>query len=83
YTIETKLKVIMDHGYKSGLFTIKGLLTHREKNYLNYKIYKQYSHLFKFTIKYPKFIILLIALFPRFILSIIKKYIKHIKEKGA
>jgi hypothetical protein len=64
YNLDVKLKCIKDHGEKSGLFSILGLLNLRSMNQLNYKIYKQYSQLFLFTIKYPKLVILFISILP-------------------
>ncbi len=85
YKIDTKLKVIKDWGIKTGeLSGFKGLINliaQRENNWLNYDIYKKYSNIFKFTLGYPKFIILFISLFPRPILSIIKKYYKKYNKK--
>jgi len=80
YALETKLKCIKDHGEKSGLFKIKHLLYLRKTNILNYKTYKQYSHLFTLTIKYPKLIILLIALLPRSLLLLLYKSYKTLKR---
>ena len=82
YTLETKLKCIKDHGKKSGLFKIKKLLYFRAFNILNYKTYKQYSHLFPLTIKYPKLIILLIVLLPRGPLLLLYKSYKTFKRRN-
>jgi len=80
YTPEIKLKCIKDHREKSRLFEIKHLVYLRIINILNYKTYKQYSCLFPLTIKYPKLIILLIALLPRAPLLLLYKSYKQIKH---
>ena len=72
YNLDVKLKCIKEHGEKSGLFSILGLLNLRSMNQLNYKIYKQYSQLFLFTIKYPKLVILFISILPIKLLLIMK-----------
>lgn len=79
YDLDIKLKCIKDHGIKSGLFTLKRLLSLRSFNILNYKIYKKYSHLFPLTIKLPIFVILIIALVPHGIL----RALKAIKRFGS
>ena len=73
YDLESKFKCLIDFGIISGLYTFRSLLSLRSSNILNYKIYKKYSHLFQFTIKCPKFIILLIALLPRIIFTLLYK----------
>jgi len=80
YSLKTKLKCIKDHGEKSGLFKIKPLLYLRSSNILNYKTYKQYSHLFSLTIKSPKLIILLIVLLPRSLLLLLFKSYRTLKR---
>lgn len=69
YSIDIKLKCIMDHGKKSGMFSIKGLLILRSKNILNYKEYKKYINLFELAVKNKKPIIFLISLLPINIVS--------------
>lgn len=65
YSIENKMKSIMDFGKVSHIFTLKNLFLLRNLNILNYKIYKKYSYLFPFTIQYSKLTIFLVAIFPR------------------
>lgn len=67
YELHAKLKCVKDHGVKSALFSLKGLLILRKFNVLNYKTYKKSSHLFSFSINYPKAAIYLISLLPKFI----------------
>jgi glycosyltransferase involved in cell wall biosynthesis len=78
YELDTKLKCVTDHGIKSGLFSLKGLLNLRSNNCLNIKQYKKYSVYFPLTIKYSKFTILIIALLPISILRILKATIKSV-----
>jgi len=80
YTLEIKLKCIKNHEVESDIFTFRSLLYLRIFNSLNYKTYKQYSHLFPLTIKSPKLIILLIALLPRGPLLLFYKSYKTLKR---
>lgn len=65
YDLEVKSKCILDHGYKSGVFSFKNLLLLRHSNILNYDIYKKYFHLLPLTMQYSRFTIFLISVFPR------------------
>lgn len=69
YELDVKLKCILDHGQKSGLFSFRRLLLLRALNILNYKSYKQYSNTFSLTIIYSNIIILIIAILPKILLS--------------
>ena len=80
YELESKYKCLIDFGIASSIFTFRYLLYLRSSNILNYKTYKQYSHLFPLTIKYPKLIILLIALLPRGPLLLFYKSYKTLKR---
>jgi glycosyltransferase involved in cell wall biosynthesis len=80
YELESKFKCLINFGIISGMFTFKNLLYLRSFNFLNYKTYKQYSHLFPLTTKYPKLIILLIALLPRGPLLLLYKSYKTLKR---
>lgn len=83
YELESKFKCLINLGIISLTFTFRGLLYLRSCNILNYKTYKQYSHLFPLlTIKYPKLIILLIALLPRGPLLLLYKSYMTFKKKG-
>lgn len=46
YKIENKLKAIKDHGKKSGLFTLKGLLILRSRRVFTLKAYLKHRRLF-------------------------------------
>lgn len=71
YHVTTKLKCIMDHGVKSGLFSIKRLILLRYENTLNYETYKTYKHLIPLTIKHATFTVLLISIIPMRITKLI------------
>ena len=71
YELDIKLKCILDHGQKSGLFSFGRLLLLRALNILNYKSYKQYSNIFSLTMVHSNITILLIALLPKSLLSLL------------
>jgi len=84
YTIDNKLKCIKDFTTVSGVFLFKHLLILRSINILNYSAYRQYSHLFFYTIKYSKLTILMLTFLPRTIpkiLKVIKGTIVHRSRK--
>ena len=79
YKMATKLKSIKDLGIKSGILTFDALVRLRHLNYLNYQTFKQYSEVYTFTVKYSKFILLVICVWPRKtirILKIVKNVVK-------
>jgi abequosyltransferase len=65
YNLDSKLKCIMDHGKKSGIFTFSALKRLRKKNILNIKEYRRYSRYFPFTISIHRFFVRVIASLPR------------------
>jgi abequosyltransferase len=69
YRLNVKLKCIKDHGMKSGLFNLRTLFFLRSCGALNKKIYEQYSAYFPISIPCSKLLILLISLFPIFIIQ--------------
>ena len=73
YAIDEKLRCIKMHGSKSGLFSLRGLLSLREKNILNIMEFKKYQKMFSGVINIPTFIIFFISIFPKSILRI-RKY---------
>lgn len=79
YNYNNKLKCIIDFAKVSGIFSPGHLLAIRREDVLNYKSYKQYSYLFPLTIKYSKFIILVIALMPRSFSQILESIKNTIK----
>ena len=78
YTIEAKMKCIMDFGKVSGLFSFKNLLILRMKNILNITTFSRYQYLFTLTIDYPKFYILFLTIIPKYAIKLVyllfKKY---------
>jgi hypothetical protein len=76
YSLENKYYVIKSHDVNTKIFGIRNLLNLRTLNGLNCKNYRQYNYLFPFTIKYPKPVILLIALLPRIVIKILKRFWK-------
>ena len=71
YSLNSKLKCILDHGEKSGVFAFSALKRLRKKNILNAEEYKRYSRYFPFTIKTHKLFIRLIALLPSWVFKIL------------
>jgi len=75
YTYENKIKCIMDFGKVSSLFSLKNLILLRADNLLNYEVYQKYNKYFAYTIDYPKWIILLLAIIPKaFFIILIQIY---------
>lgn len=70
YTLEAKLKCVMDHGTKSGLFHFSSVKRLRKKKLFNREIYCQYSRYFPFTINYPLFSLRMLASFPVWLLRL-------------
>jgi glycosyltransferase involved in cell wall biosynthesis len=65
YSLDAKLKCIMDHGFKSKVFTLSALKHLRRKGILNHESYRNYSRYFPLTIKYHPLLIRLLATLPR------------------
>jgi glycosyltransferase involved in cell wall biosynthesis len=65
YSLDAKMKCIMDHGFKSKVFTLSALKHLRRKGILNLETYRNYSRYFPLTIKYPPLLIRLLAMLPR------------------
>jgi len=81
YNLAAKMKCIKNHGIKSGVFNLKGLLILRGFNILNYKKYRQYSHLFSLTISsYSNIMMFLISLLPQILPQSLDKIYKAIKK---
>jgi len=70
YDIDAKLKCIMDHGVKSNTFTFYGLKYLRKKKYFNLELLRNYKRYFPFSVKYPLFVLRIIAVLPRWICKI-------------
>ena len=70
YTLENKMKCIMDFGKVSGLFTFKNLIMLRIANLLNYEVFNKYKKFFSMTINYPLYLIFAIAVIPKVVFKI-------------
>ena len=70
YSLDSKLKCIMDHGVKSGLFSFSSIKRLRKKRQFNIKIYRKYARYFPFTINYPLFIMRMLFFFPSWLLRL-------------
>jgi glycosyltransferase involved in cell wall biosynthesis len=71
YSIDSKLKCAMDHGFKSRLFRSKNLKRLRFRGILNRESYKQYVRYFPYTINESRLFIKLLAYLP-------KKLVRHL-----
>ena len=71
YSLDAKLKCIMDHGIYSSLFTFSGLKRLRKNNILTFTEYRAYKKYFAFTINIPKPIIALLSILPKRFISMI------------
>lgn len=71
YSLDSKLKCAMDHGIKSGVFTLSAIKRLRKKNILNLDTYHRHSAYFPFTIKYPSSLVRLIATLPTWLFRIL------------
>jgi len=71
YSLDSKLKCAMDHGVKSGVFTLSAIKRLRKKNILNLDSYSRHSAYFPFTIKYPSSLVRLIATLPPWLFRIL------------
>lgn len=75
YPLSTKYKVISDFGTISGILTIRNLIHLRRINLLNLLTYLKYKDDFKLTIKLPQYLIILVAIAPKFLLPIIRLFV--------
>lgn len=73
YTIESKLKCIKDHGVKSQLFSFVRYCNLRALGYYNISHFIKYYYYFKYTTQVPRFVLLVLSLFPRTPLQIIRR----------
>jgi len=70
YSIENKMKCIMDFGKVSNLFTIKNIILLRFRKILDYTTFKKYRPLFKLTIDLPLLFIFILSITPKLFLQI-------------
>jgi len=68
-----KREVILSHGIKSGLFTLKGFLNLRAENIFGKKEYRKYKNIFPKITNISNMNLLIILIIPIFILKILKK----------
>ncbi|WP_302162714.1 glycosyltransferase family A protein [uncultured Fusobacterium sp.] len=68
-----KKEVILSHGIKSNLFTLRGFLNLRLENGFGINEYRKYKNIFYQITDINRIIILLISIIPIFILKILKK----------
>lgn len=68
-----KKEVILSHGIKSNLFTLRGFLNLRLENGFGINEYRKYKNIFYQITDINRIIILLISIIPIFILKIVKK----------
>lgn len=77
YKMESKLKAIKDHGKKSGLFTLKGLLSLRSKDILTLQNYWQHRRLLFWAVPVSIVLVTCVLLVPpsalRFFAAVFKK----------
>ena len=71
YRDSVKEKVIIEHSLRSNIFGFKALLKARIFDAYNYNLYKKYGDELSFHSPLNKFTLMLISIFPRFILKII------------
>lgn len=71
YLLSNKMKVSMDFGKVSGLFTLKNLVLLRIDKLLNITVFNNYKTIFPLCIDYPLFFILIISLTPIVIFKMI------------
>lgn len=64
YSIDNKMKCLMDFGKVSGLFTLKNLFWLRFNEIYNYKTFKKYKKIINLTIEYPYYFLLTLSLIP-------------------
>ncbi|MFZ2662463.1 MAG: glycosyltransferase family 2 protein [Rhodoferax sp.] len=72
YDLNVKLDCIKDHGLKSGLFSVKGLLFLRGEGILNLVTFWKFRYIFPLVIHSSILTVFLISLMPKFIPKIIK-----------
>lgn len=74
-----KKEVILSHGIKSGLFTLKGFLNLRVENIFGIKEYRKYKNIFPKITNINNINLLIILIIPIFILKVLKKIYKLMK----
>lgn len=80
YSKESKETAIISHSLLTGIFNLKSIISYRYKGFLGLKEYHQYFRMLKKHSKVNIYVIGIIVLIPRFILTIIIKIIKKLKN---
>ena len=78
--LKNKEEVIKSHGIKSGLFSIKGFIYLREKNYFNLNFLKEEKKIILKLTNIPYIYLLIICLIPINVLKIGKKIKNGVKK---
>lgn len=76
---EYKKEVILSHGIKSNLFTLKGFFNLRTENVFGISEYKKYKNIFYKITNIRNINLLIISIIPIFILKILKKIYQLMK----
>ncbi|WLI02809.1 hypothetical protein [Pseudomonas simiae] len=78
YSLQGNLEACTRFGQVSGAFTIKGMLSLRARGLLNYGIYKAYRPGLRLSVAYPSWIVMVISVVPRSMLSkVVNLYLKR------
>ena len=83
YSFNSKLRCIKNFGVLSKLFTFRGIALMRYRGILTYTDYKKYSNEIGIIVKYPKIIVMLMSVFPRFILKILYYLLTKLPKKTS
>lgn len=80
YELKTKLKCIMDHGHKSGLFSKRTLLRLRRREILSYSTYRNYEYALPLVVKFNKLFVMVISLVPQTLLIVAAEFLGMFKR---
>lgn len=72
YSDESKLKVIREFGYLSGIFSFRNLLNLRKSNILTYDVYLKYQQYFQHATTFPERIVKIISVLPTPVILVIR-----------
>ena len=77
YTIGNKEMTIINHSVKSKMFNLATLMQLRSLRYYNWDVYKNYADVLSIHSKLKNFVLLIVAIFPPWIIFFIKKIKKN------
>ena len=77
YTISNKEMTIINHSVKSKMFNLATLMQLRSLRYYNWDVYRNYADVLSIHSKLKNFVLLIIAIFPPWIIFFIKKIKKN------